>query len=270
MSSIRRSKLSFDDGFVRIPNRWARDERLSRKARGLLAEIMSHSVGWVVTERSLIDAGTEGRDAVRGGLRELEECGYIVREQDRGDGGKFSMASFHVVDPWAESPSTDNPQAVDGLSVDGLTVDGLSAAHIRRPIPKKTKPQEEKEHNACASVDESFDEWWAIYPRKVAVGAARPAYAKAWKKIGAETAREVLLAGVTRLAAWVDQTRPEARHVPHASTWLNQERWLDEASSMSGAPQRAMTAAERTLSRLNLNAPVQGSNHDWSANELAR
>ena len=37
-----RGHHTFDDQFVQIPNAWMRDNRLSLKARGLLAQIKTH------------------------------------------------------------------------------------------------------------------------------------------------------------------------------------------------------------------------------------
>jgi hypothetical protein len=68
----------------------------------------------------------------------------------------------------------------------------------------------------------SFHQFWIAYPRKVGKGAAQKAYAKAIKK--AEP--DIILA---RLEAWkTSKGFPEPEFVPHASTWLNGERWLDQ------------------------------------------
>jgi hypothetical protein len=68
----------------------------------------------------------------------------------------------------------------------------------------------------------SFHQFWSAYPRKVGKGAAQKAYAKAIKK--AEP--DLILA---RLEAWKGSKGfPEPDYVPHASTWLNGERWLDQ------------------------------------------
>lgn len=66
-----------------------------------------------------------------------------------------------------------------------------------------------------------FAEFWRAYPRRTDKGGARKAYAKAIQR--ADPAE--LLAGALRLAR--DPNLPEAQFVPHASTWLNGERWDD-------------------------------------------
>ena len=82
----------------------------------------------------------------------------------------------------------------------------------------------------------SFHQFWSAYPRKVGKGQAQKAYAKAIRK--AEP--EVILA---RLEVWkASKDFPEIGFVPHASTWLNGERWLDE---LGDEPPKPKTKAEQ-------------------------
>lgn len=67
-----------------------------------------------------------------------------------------------------------------------------------------------------------FEEWWAIYPRRIGKGAARKAYAKAVRKVP----RSRLLEAATAYAA--EREGQDQNFTPHPSTWLNQERWNDE------------------------------------------
>ena len=72
------------------------------------------------------------------------------------------------------------------------------------------------------SPSSSFPQFWIAYPRKVGKAAAQKAYAKAIKKAEPETI-------LARLEAWKGSKGfPEPDFVPHASTWLNGERWLDQ------------------------------------------
>jgi hypothetical protein len=76
---------------------------------------------------------------------------------------------------------------------------------------------------------DAFEAFWIEYPRKIAKGAARTAYARALKKTGAEA----LLDSVKRFARLA--AGREQRLVPHPTTWLNGERWLDGALSSVAA-----------------------------------
>lgn len=63
---------------------------------------------------------------------------------------------------------------------------------------------------------------WSEYPRKVGKGQARKAWNAAIKK---EDPVKILEALEKHSMAW-DGKSPE--YIPHLSTWLNGERWLDD------------------------------------------
>ena len=68
-----------------------------------------------------------------------------------------------------------------------------------------------------------FNEFWSLYPRKIAKATAR----KAWSKLSAEQQLMAAKAIDTHCQYWRAK-ETELDFIPHASTWLNQERWEDE------------------------------------------
>jgi hypothetical protein len=79
---------------------------------------------------------------------------------------------------------------------------------------------------------EGFDEFWALYPRRRGVGQARKAWPKAVKAAGSPQA---ILDGLKVNLHTLDM-REDGRFCPHASTWLNGERWLDNAEPDPATP----------------------------------
>jgi hypothetical protein len=79
----------------------------------------------------------------------------------------------------------------------------------------------------------SFNDFWKIYPRKVAKAEAK----KAWDKAIKNTPAEDILAGVQRYAQ--DPYRQDL-YTAHPTTWLNQERWGDDP-----LPPRPLTEEEK-------------------------
>lgn len=106
--SIRRTHLTFDN-YAQVPNDWMRDTRLSRKARGLLAELLTHRVGWDITIESLVAGGPEGRDAIRSAIGELERHGYLKRKRLRRENGTLSGSDYELREPGAVTPTAGNP-----------------------------------------------------------------------------------------------------------------------------------------------------------------
>lgn len=75
---------------------------------------------------------------------------------------------------------------------------------------------------------DEFDRFWAAYPRKTAKGKARVAFARARTKVTLERMLAAL-AWQREQTAWLQDG---GRFIPHPATWLNQERWDDEPSSI--------------------------------------
>jgi hypothetical protein len=66
-------------GYESIARHVLQDERLSYRARGVLASIMSRPDGWRTSAEQLAKQGKEGREAIRAALKELETVGYLGR-----------------------------------------------------------------------------------------------------------------------------------------------------------------------------------------------
>ncbi|MEU9014671.1 hypothetical protein AB0D12_33920 [Streptomyces sp. NPDC048479] len=102
-AGIRRGVMAADQ-FTQIANGLFRDSRLPFKAKGIFGYISTHRAGWQVTVADLVRAGPDGRDAVRGGLSELQRHGYLIREQLRHDDGTLGEIVYSI---------TDRPAPVD-------------------------------------------------------------------------------------------------------------------------------------------------------------
>lgn len=107
-----------------VRNAWARDSRLSRRARGLLVELLSHRDGWTTTIEQLVRNGPEGRDAIHTALRELRDLGYLRLEQARGDRARLGTVEYVIA-----QPPTAFQEAVDQEAVH---------PEAENPRPKKT------------------------------------------------------------------------------------------------------------------------------------
>lgn len=116
-SWIERVKLKFERDFTMTPNEWARDPLLSRGARGLLTELLSHDAGFRVSVRSLVATGPEGRTAIDTLVRELKAHDYLEHEIVRGVHGRIDGVVWRMTDPAevrsrrARQPHLDIPDA---------------------------------------------------------------------------------------------------------------------------------------------------------------
>jgi hypothetical protein len=68
-----------------------------------------------------------------------------------------------------------------------------------------------------------FEQFWQLYPRKVGKLTAK----RSWEKLSQENQQKALEAIVEHRKYWVAKGT-DWEFIPHASTWLNQERFEDE------------------------------------------
>lgn len=84
--------------FTVFPNSMLRNPSLSFKARGMLAMILSNHDDWRFDIHQIEDQTTDGREAIRSSLHELEAEGYAVRSQERDEKSKFSQTVWTFFD----------------------------------------------------------------------------------------------------------------------------------------------------------------------------
>jgi hypothetical protein len=114
-------------GFSIIDNNLIRNAQISRAARCLLMEMLSHTDGWRTDSISLAASGSEGRDAIRNMLKELETFRYVRRVRRRGPKGHWSWTTYVFDQPASDEeldaliggPKADLDEVAPGWSGDG-------------------------------------------------------------------------------------------------------------------------------------------------------
>ena len=195
-----RGHHAFDDHFTQIPNDWVRDSRLSLKAIGLLTQLMSHRPGWNMSISSLARFNKTGVDTIKSAVKELELLGYLTRseKQEHNTDGTFADFVWTTADPF-QNPAT-------AKSVSGKQ-------DTKKTITKEEQSIKNKQENISS---EKFDEFWSLYPKKVAKSEALKAWNKATKR---RTADELL--AFTK--AYADGKLPDMTYIPYPASWLNKE-----------------------------------------------
>jgi hypothetical protein len=105
-------RVEKNENYTVMSNYHLSDSRLSLKAVGLLSKMLSLPEDWDYTIRGLTHICREGRDAIKGAIVELEEAGYIQRQQRHDENGKFAGNEYVI----HEAPLTDFPLTVKPLT----------------------------------------------------------------------------------------------------------------------------------------------------------
>lgn len=94
-------------GYTVVTNNVVRDNRISLKAKGLMVMLMSLPDGWEFSVLGLAAICKEGKDAIRGGVYELERAGYLRRVKHRNDKGQLDGSDWVITN----TPSANEPSA---------------------------------------------------------------------------------------------------------------------------------------------------------------
>lgn len=83
------------------------DERLSWKAKGIVAYMLSMPDDWKFYVKEIANHSKDGEDSLRTGIKELKECGYVKRYPIKDEKTKKILEwETHIY----ESPQVDKPQ----------------------------------------------------------------------------------------------------------------------------------------------------------------
>jgi hypothetical protein len=106
-----------EDTFARVDRALLDDERLSWKAKGILAYLMGKPDGWKMRVSDLENHGPDGEHAIRSGLNELRRCGYAeliaIREKGRVKEWIWKVSDYPIY-PDCGFPHLDKPHLEKG------------------------------------------------------------------------------------------------------------------------------------------------------------
>lgn len=226
--------------FAQIANAALRDKRLSFKARGVLAMVLSNVGEWRATAEWIEEqSDPDGRHAIQTALNELTEHGYRQIRKERLEDGRIATITdwFHepqILRP-TENPMVGNPDGREsGGSLEDHSLEDHSLEDHGRTIVRKPVMNPE---------DPAFDAFWNIYPRKEGKAKARLAWMKAIRQAEIDT----IMAGAQR---YRDDPNRDPAFTAHPATWLNGDRWEDEPlPSRSSRPEAKTNAVAEMIRR---------------------
>jgi hypothetical protein len=134
----------------------------------------------------------------------------------RGESSRFGAGDD-------DAPKPDGKVAPKPPFDDGTSSSSSSSSSKKPPYPRK--------RGNVHGFPPGFEEFWSLYPKKVAKDNA----AKAFAKLAPDNALQGVMSAAVRRQAASDAWRKDGgQFVPNAATWINGRRWEDELPGISG------------------------------------
>ncbi|MFF0822482.1 hypothetical protein ACFYUR_19135 [Micromonospora haikouensis] len=114
---------------------WARDPRISAKAKGILTNITSHSPTYELTFEQIVAEMKDDERAVRSGIKELETSGYLKRWRRRNEDGTLGGYDWQVIDYPDVFAGQDQGTKTQSGSEQGKRGDSAGSDHTAKVHP---------------------------------------------------------------------------------------------------------------------------------------
>lgn len=271
MATMRIVKQS---NFSIVSNSIIRDTRLSLKARGLLILMLSLPDCWQFSIKGLATLSGEGNDSIRGGIKELEEVGYLSRKRKHLPNGRLGEMEYTLYEqaqpkeekPTSDLPTLENPTQEKPIQENPtqekptlLSTNIINTDYIKNRERENKEPKEEQKllsrlNNQPLPLEmaqlqnEYFKRFWLMYPRKAKQFQAQ----LAWNALPVDVELyEKILKAVERYSKtrqWADKT-----YVPYPENFIDGKRWEDDIPDDAPKPTRkndVAAAAEAVVAGL--------------------
>jgi len=206
-------EITTDLRFSMIPH-WILDSGLSHAAirlYAILAKFADSQTGQAFPGRTRLSKELGcGLKTVDRCVAELVEFG-AVRKTQRVSDGHYQSSLYTVMRVKPGEPILAPRVTSDATPRHGRPDPVSPVTH--RTITTKPEP--------LKNTNDSFEEFWKLYPRKVGKGKARAAFEKALVKTDVKT----ILDGVVKYGK--NDGAKDVEFVAHPTSWLNGERWDD-------------------------------------------
>lgn len=94
--TVLRIAAGIEKNFFMASNEFARDPSITPRAAKVYIYLISHREGWKVSVRSVAKATGLGKNTVAAALRDLEDAGFIDRQQLKDGSGQFAGTEYVV------------------------------------------------------------------------------------------------------------------------------------------------------------------------------
>jgi DnaD/phage-associated family protein len=213
-ATIFRTIHDKDNPYVMIDRRIIDNTGLSFKAKGILTYLLSRPDGWEVNLIDLANRGTDGIDAVKSGVKELKDAGYLRHSGTRKVDGQFGTVIWEVYEvPQVDNPLTDTPTGAVSPQVEKPQVEKPQVEKPQVDNPRqvlKNLSIKELSNNSTTS-----GEIFRVYQSNI--GVLTPFIADELQDLEADYSQEWVILAIK------EAVRSEARNLKYVAAIL--KRW---------------------------------------------
>ena len=220
MAVIRVNKTK---NYTVMSNHHFKNKEMSLKAKGLLSLILSLPDTWDYSIAGLVAICKESESSVVSALNELKSMGYLVVKKLYPNETKSGRIEY-IYDIYEEP--IKQPLEKQGVENQGIEVQGIENQGQLNTNKLNTNKLNTKELNT-KHIDELFDKFWVVYPKKIGKKCAYNSFKKI-KNLDEEF--DKIIQSVEFLKQSKNWKKNNGQFIPYPTTFLNQERWKDEVS----------------------------------------
>lgn len=166
-------KMIRKGGYTVLPNQILRDDALTLQAKGLFCMMASFPEDWDFTVKGLATVAGCGREKISAALKNLEDAGYLLREQCHSESGKFSANVFVLYDekisPLPGFPSTGKPSTGKPLPGNPTQLNKERTKERKNKPPIAPREVLDRVKEACGEDQELLDGIIALLENRAAI-----------------------------------------------------------------------------------------------------
>ena len=166
-------KMIRKGGYTVLPNQILRDDSLTLQAKGLFCMMASFPEGWDFTIKGLATVAGCGREKISAALRNLEDSGYLLREQGHSETGQFSANLFVLYDekiaPLTGFPATGKPSTGKPLTENPTQINKERIKERKNKPPIAPREVLGRVKEACGEDQELLDGIIALLENRAAI-----------------------------------------------------------------------------------------------------
>ena len=207
-------RIHKEDNYVIVDKAFLLNEKISLKAKGLLALLLSYPDDWQFYEAEIVQHAADKVNSLKSGLKELIENGYIVRKHAKDEKGKFKCFEYHIYEkPMLEKPVLEKPM------LEKPVLEKPTLLNNKDTKNKNTKNKNTKTASSPELASE-FKEWYSKYPHPRNEQQTMKNYIKARKTYSAEQ----LMTALNNYLAEIEEQHTDKRYIKHSTNFVGQEQ----------------------------------------------